>query len=163
LGDFRLVYKGVPVLALNTARLQSLLAYLVIHRDAPQPRPHLAYLFWPDATEVQARTNLRQLLHQLRQALPETDRFLYADTATLCWRNDASCRLDVAEFEHALAQAAAAEHRQDRDARCAALVEAVDLYRADLLPGCYDDWIAPERERLRQHYLDALASLVRLL
>jgi DNA-binding SARP family transcriptional activator len=163
LGDFRLVYRGVPALSVNTARLQSLLAYLVIHRDAPQPRPYLAYLFWPDANEAQARTNLRQLLHQLRQALPEAERFLYADAATLCWPNDASCRLDVAEFEHALAQAAAAEQRHDREAQRTALVEAVGLYRADLLPGCYDDWIAPERERLRNRYLEALASLVRLL
>lgn len=28
---------------------------------------------------------------------------------------------------------------------CVALEEAVDLYRGDLLPGCYDDWIVPER------------------
>ena len=36
-------------------------------------------------------------------------------------------------------------------------------YRADLLPSCYDEWIVPERERLRQQYLVALAQLVRLL
>jgi DNA-binding SARP family transcriptional activator len=48
---------------LNTTRLRSLLTYLVLHRDVPQQREHLAFLFWPDATEALARNNLRQVLH----------------------------------------------------------------------------------------------------
>ena len=70
LGDFSLLYADQQVTSLNTTRLRSLLAYLVLHRDVPQQRQHLAFLFWPDATEAQARNNLRQLLHQLRQAFP---------------------------------------------------------------------------------------------
>jgi predicted ATPase len=37
------------------------------------------------------------------------------------------------------------------------------LYRADLLPSCYDDWIVPERERLRLRYRQALAQQIQLL
>jgi DNA-binding SARP family transcriptional activator len=66
LGDFSLIYADRQVTSLNIIRLQSLLAYLVLHRDVPQQRQHLAFLFWPDTTEAQARNNLRQLLHQLR-------------------------------------------------------------------------------------------------
>src|SRR5215467_4401511 len=65
LGDFSLIYADQQVTSLNTVRLQSLLAYLVLHRDVPQQRQHLAFLFWPDTTEAQARNNLRQLLHQV--------------------------------------------------------------------------------------------------
>ena len=43
------------------------------------------------------------------------------------------------------------------------LEEATALYRGDLLPSCYDDWIVPERERLRQLALDGLTRLVELL
>jgi hypothetical protein len=34
-------------------QMQSLLAYLLLHRDAPQPRQHLARLF--DGSEIQGR------------------------------------------------------------------------------------------------------------
>jgi DNA-binding SARP family transcriptional activator len=77
LGDFHLLYDERTVSDVDTPRLQSLLSYLVLHRHAPQSRRHLAFLFWPDSTEAQARTNLRNLLHHLRHALPEADRFLH--------------------------------------------------------------------------------------
>ena len=59
-----------PVLSVNTNRLQSLLAWLVLHSESAQPREQLAFLLWPESSESQARTNLRQLLHHLRRALP---------------------------------------------------------------------------------------------
>src|SRR6266481_5303972 len=71
LGTFSLTYGDALVAGVNTPRLQSLLAYLVLHRDTPQLRQHLAFQFWPNATEGQARNNLRQALHSLRLALPD--------------------------------------------------------------------------------------------
>ncbi len=159
-GDFSLIYGDEPVAGINTPRLHSLFAYLVLHRDAPQLRQHLAFLFWPDTSEAQARNNLRQILHQLRYALPDADRFLHADARTLGWRHDAAFFLDVAEFERALALADAVEREDDRRA---ALKRAADLYRADLLPSCYDEWIGAERERLRQRHRLALVRLIALL
>src|SRR5947207_995256 len=82
LGDFLLVSGDTPVTTVNAARLQSLLAYLVLHRTAPQARSHVAFLLWPDSDEAQVHSNLRKLLHQLRQALqalPHADHFLHAD------------------------------------------------------------------------------------
>jgi DNA-binding SARP family transcriptional activator len=160
LGDFSLIYGDEPVAGINTPRLHSLLAFLVLHRDAPQLRQHLAFLFWPDTSEAQARTNLRQLLHQLRHALPDANRFVSADANTVCWRPDAAFQLDVAEFERALAVADASERANDQ---CAGLERAAQLYCADLLPSCYDDWIIPERKRLHLRYRQTLAQLIDLL
>lgn len=44
-----------------------------------------------------------------------------------------------------------------------ALEEAVRLYQGDLLPGCHEDWISDERERLQQLYKGALERLIGLL
>ena len=157
LGDFSLTHADQPVGAISTPRLQSLLAYVLLHRDGPLLRQQLAFLFWPDSNEAQARNNLRQLLHELRHGLPEADRFLQIDARTVAWRADAPFRLDVDDFEQALKAA-----RND-EARRSALERAAQIYRADLLRACYDDWIAPLRQRLRQEHRAALARLVDLL
>ncbi len=64
LGEFSLIHDKTPLTTVNTPRLQSLLAYLVLHRHAPQPRQRLAFLLWPDSSDAQARTNLRHLIRQ---------------------------------------------------------------------------------------------------
>lgn len=156
---FRLRYGDQPVAGLRGERMQSLLAYLVLHRDAPKSRQHTAFTFWPDSTEKQARTNLRQLLHRLRRALPDVDRFIESDHQVLRWRRGVPFTLDVREFERALERADQAVGDDRREA----LEEAVSLYRGDLLPGCYEDWIEPERDRLREDYIQALERLVQLL
>src|SRR5205809_7213619 len=86
LGDFQLVLGDTPVTTMHVARLQSLLAYLVLHRTAPQARSHLAFLMWPDSTEAQAHSNLRKVLSQLRQALPYATHFVSADRQILQWQ-----------------------------------------------------------------------------
>src|SRR5262245_57207640 len=121
LGQFRLTVDGRPVDGPTTARLQSLLAYLLLHTDAPQSRSHLSFTFWPDASEPNGRNNLRQLLHQLRQALPDPDRYLRADANSVQWVPDSSFSLDVALFARALAEAEAAARAGDVTRRRACL------------------------------------------
>ena len=125
LGELDLRLDGRPLPPLESARAESLLAYLLLHREAPQSRQRLAFLLWPDSTEPQARTNLRHVLHNLRQALPDLDRFLQVTPRTLRWRPEGPSWLDVAAFRDALARAAGAA-----DGGVAALREAVELYRA---------------------------------
>lgn len=161
LGDFRLVYDDESVAAVSGARLQSLLAYLVLASEARHRREHVAFTFWPDSTEEQARTNLRQLLHRLRQALPESERFIEADTQIIRWRDDAPFTLDVKEFERVLARAS--ETGGGEQSAAELLAEAVRLYRGDLLPSCYDGWIEPHRDRLRDAYIRGLEQLVHLM
>ena len=160
LGEFRLVSGDTPVTTVDWPRLQSMLAYLVLHHTASQSRTHLAFLLWPESTDAQARTNLRHLVFRLRRDLPHVDSFLHIDKQTLHWRSDAPWTLDVLDFERAIAQA---EQAQSTTQTRKALETAVELYRGDLLPGYYDEWILPERERLHQLFLRALEQLILLL
>lgn len=75
-----------------------------------------------------------------------SNQFLAIETQTIQWRSDAPCTLDVAEFEAALA-------RGD-------VGTAIELYRGDVLPTCYDDWIVSERERLHALYVKALVQAI---
>lgn len=163
LGDFHLTYGEEPVTGITTPRLQSLLAYLVLHRETPQSRQYLAFLFWPDSTEPQARTNLRNLLYRLRQVLPDADDFLLTDRTTVQWNLDASFTLDVDEFEAAVKGAHAAEEAGNPTALRSSLEQAVELYAGDLLLSCYDDWITPIREELYQTFISSTAWLIRAL
>lgn len=162
LGAFRMSVDATPVNTLHAPRIQALLAYLALHREAPQPRRQIAFLLWPDSAEPQALTNLRNLIHQLRHTLPNPDGYLDNGGPTLQWRADGACTLDVAAFEHALAQADMAAQSRPEALR-ATLEAAIVAYGGDLLPTCYDEWIVPIRERLRQGYLGALARLITLL
>jgi DNA-binding SARP family transcriptional activator len=150
LGDFQLRYGDQVVTTINQPRLQSLLAYLLLHRHAPQARHHLAFTFWPDIQEAQARNNLRQMLHQLRHALPTATPFLQTDANTVQWVADGPFRLDVADFEAAVRHAANLDRNTEGAAAAHALQTALAVYQGDLLPSCYDDWIMAERGRLRQ-------------
>ena len=105
LGEVELRHGEALLPPLESARAASLLAYLLLHREAPQPRQRLAFVLWPDSTESQARTNLRHVLHILRRALPDPDRFLDVTPRTLQWRSDAPFWLDVAAFEESLSRA----------------------------------------------------------
>src|SRR6266536_930286 len=102
LGAFLLVSGETPVTSVDMPRLQSLLAYLVLHRAAPQPRAHLTYLMWPDSTDVQALTNLRNAVHRLRHTLPNADAFLHVTRQGLQWqsaRPEVSWTLDACHPE----------------------------------------------------------------
>ncbi len=160
LGDFHIAIGDHPLRVALMPRLQELLALLCLHRDAPQTRQLVAFRFWPDVNEDQARTNLRKLLLHLRQTLPEIEEYLLMQGQHLLWRPGSPVVADVAEFEQAVAQA---QTTTDPNATRSVLELAANLYRGDLLPGCYADWIGPERERLRQLATDALHQLVDLL
>jgi predicted ATPase/DNA-binding SARP family transcriptional activator len=162
LGDFHITFNGQPVESFGTTRLQSILAYLLLHHDIPQPRRRLAYLLWPDSSESSGRNNLRQLIYQLRQALPDPDRFLTSDANTIGWKLDSDQTLDIAVLEQAVEQAATAEKQRNPDLQRYALEQAAQTFHGELLPNCYDEWVTPERERIHAMTVMSLQKLIAL-
>ncbi len=163
LGTFQMGFDGHAASAFGMPKAQSLAAFLILRRDAPQSRQQLSFLLWPDSTEAQARNNLRQLVFSMRQAWPSMDRFIHVEGNTLQWLPPAHCQIDVEDFDRAIDQARRFAKNADRSGELGALQRAVDVYRGELLPSGYDDWIAPERDRLRDECVWALARLVQLL
>lgn len=162
-GNLRISFAGRPVTAVNTNRLRSLIAYLILHGDTPQPRERLAFMLWPASRESQARTNLRQLLHNLKRALPADCNSLVTDQFAVQWRQDASCSVDTVDFQAAIAEATAARTEKDGAREIQSLTIAAQLYEDDLLPALYDDWLTPLREEYRRRLANVLHRLVTLL
>ncbi len=158
LGRFQVNIEGEAISQLNHARLQELLAYLLLHRGKPVSRQQIAFLFWPDTSEEQARTNLRNLLHRLRKALPASPQFLIIDETRIHWRTDIDFSLDIAEFDALVLQAESAP----RTERIDLLEKALAVYGGDLLPECFSDWLLSERERFHQGRLSILKTLAEL-
>ena len=160
LGGFRITLNGQILTGINHARQQSLLAYLMLNASTAQLRQHVAFCFWTDSTEERAYANLRSVIHHIRRSCPGLDPFLATTQTTLQWRWLGSSRLDVAEYETLISQVNAAP---DSDQVCNLLIQAANAYQGDLIPGCYDDWLIPVRERLSQTHVQVLRQLVEQL
>jgi DNA-binding SARP family transcriptional activator len=137
LGQFELRRDGAGVF-LPSRHAQSLLAYLVLSAGTAHRRESLAGLLWPDADEDNARKSLRHALWRIRKTI-EPDQAaapcLLSDELAVSFNAGADYWLDVATL------ARDSDTLQER-------IEAVAVYRGELLPGFYDDWVILERERL---------------
>ncbi|MEZ4581093.1 MAG: bacterial transcriptional activator domain-containing protein [Caldilineaceae bacterium] len=160
LGDVRVTFDGRTAAAL-LGQQRGRVAGVA---DSPSRRaaitPISCLLALARFTEAQALTNLRKTLLLLRRHLPAADDYLDVQRALLQWRPRGPVSVDVLEFEQHLLAAAQAPAAAEEAAH---LTAALDLYRGDLLPGLYGEWIFPLRERLRQAYMGALLRIVTLL
>src|SRR5215212_8621972 len=104
LGQFDVRRDGAAV-ALPSRPAQSLLAYLLLNAGTPHRREKLAGLLWPDASESNARSNLRHAVWRLRQALGDSLRggpdYLITDNFTVTFDAAAPYWLDTAVLESA--------------------------------------------------------------
>jgi predicted ATPase len=150
LGGFEIDNGRHRLTRLRSQASMALLARLAMDPGRDHGRDELAALLWPDACPTRARSRLRQTLSLLRVVLepPGGPAVLHADHWVLRLRPGALW-CDVLAFEAALAR---------RD-----LVLARKLYRGDLLPGVYAEWLEDERRRLSGRAEGLLAEPLPLL
>lgn len=154
LGAFRLERNGALV-SVPGRKARALLAYLTLYPEQ-HTRERLAARFWDSASTTDARLSLRVTLNALRKLDPN---LILADTDTVQLNHEAQLWSDVRTFtaQHQRTVKAGEPNEELLRPNPQALFA---LYRGDLLPEFYEDWVLEERERLRQLYLDALLGLV---
>jgi len=148
LGPLDIRHDGQRLPKPPTLKSQSLLAYLALHRQRPQPRDRLADLFWGDRPERRARRSLATALWHIRRCLPNQASLL-SDVHSAYLDPEADLWLDVEEFESLAIRS---------DLSC--LQSALHLYRGDFMDGFYDDWVLNERYRLETLFAETLARLM---
>jgi predicted ATPase/DNA-binding winged helix-turn-helix (wHTH) protein len=135
LGGFSLQSDHQTLDRLRSRAATVLLAKLALSPQRDVPREGLADMLWPDAEAEVGRSRLRQTLSLLRAVLepPGGPPVLHADRRSLRLVTEAVW-CDAVEFE--------------QSARRADHTRAHSLYRGELLPGFYDEWVLEERARL---------------
>jgi predicted ATPase/DNA-binding SARP family transcriptional activator len=144
LGQFKLKSDDRPI-ELPSRPAQSLLAYMALNAGVTHRREKLASLLWPEASESNARSYLRQALWRIRKALESTslsgEDFLQISDISVTFKEHSDYWLDAAILLRA------AEEKSLKE-----LTETASLYRGELLPGFYDEWVVLERDRLESTY-----------
>jgi predicted ATPase/DNA-binding SARP family transcriptional activator len=157
LGKLQAFLGDVPVTGFVSAKAQALLAYLAITRR-PHTRDALSALYWGEMSDVDAKTNLRQALANLKKLV---EPHVIIDRDSVAFNLDAPHWSDVGELDGLTFGAQPLRpdmlHRLDR---------AAALYRGDLLEGLmirdapeFEEWLVVQRERYRGLALQALIAL----
>jgi len=155
LGQFKLQIDDAPI-ALPSRPAQSLLAYLALNAGVTQRREKLASLLWPEATENNARSYLRQALWRIRKSLQaeslEWDEYLQVNDIDIILVDQPNLWIDAG-----LILKRTGSIKDDE------LVKIVTLYRGELLPGFYEEWVAMERDRLEAAFHEKMSLLIEQL
>lgn len=157
LGRFRVCIDGVEVTQDRwvSAKARDLLAYFITFRHERIAIDRVLDALWP-ASSARAKTAFHTALYRMRHALalPQlSSKFVLAAGGE--YQLDAArFRVDIDEFNVTLAKARSSCGRE----AAALYTRAIELYSGEYLDNLYADWLLPERERLRNAYLEALRA-----
>ncbi len=147
-----------------TQKSQYLLCYLVLRAGKPVERDQIVESLWPSRPPGKGRHSLATCLWRLCRILESSGSdpqpHLATGRGTVVFNTSAPYWFDVEAFERQAALGLSGSLRC-ADVQVTALERARDLYRGDLLDGCYDDWCEVERERLQLLFLRVLRRLQR--
>jgi two-component SAPR family response regulator len=139
-----------------STKARDLLAYFLTFRRERIPADRAFEAIWSDKGG-RGLTAFHTALSRLRSALrmgESSPRLILVESGD--YRLDvARFRIDVDEFDTALAKARAASSPESAEW----YEQAINLYRGEYLQNLYYDWLMPERRRLGQAYLESLRTL----
>lgn len=171
-GAFEVRWGDVQITGFRSDKARALLAYLAVEACQSHRRDALAGLLWPNLPEKNAHDNLRLTLHRLRNAfemaggeLPAT--ILQVTPKTIRFNPSETCQVDVAQFNE---RGAYHFHEHEGLETCPTclhvLMQAIEMYRGDLLAGffvdspLFEEWLLIKRETLRCYLLEMLSILI---
>jgi TolB-like protein/Flp pilus assembly protein TadD len=153
-GGFSLTDKSGKGQHLPTRKAEIVLAVLVLSGNKGRPREALAEMVWPDRSDGQAKSSLRQALTAIRKILPQVlpEYELRSDRSIVVLAGPDDL-LDVRTFDGL-----------DDGASTDTSIDAADLYAGDLLDGVDMQpsllaWVSPRRESYRRQALSLVENL----
>lgn len=163
-GKFRIEADTNSIQKFEPQKAKELFVYLLLNRDQPQSREHLADVLWGEISQDQASNYLRKALWQLQSNLENLDKgkqeVVRVDGEYLQINPQCELWLDISEFEEAFRVTQGILGRDLDESQAQTLENAVAVYRGELLDDWYQDWCLYERERLQHLYLSMLDKLM---
>jgi DNA-binding SARP family transcriptional activator/tetratricopeptide (TPR) repeat protein len=169
LGGLSITLNDSSIEDFKSKKSPALLSYLII-TGRPHARERLGALLWGESAEGRARANLRTVLWDLRQHLPD---FISADRQTVSFDAEAPHWVDVEAFSAAVERVVGPQREGDSSEtplegeQVEALESALSLYRGDFLAGFhissapdFESWVLRKREWARQLAIQGLHRLV---
>lgn len=161
-GKFRIEADAKVIPRIEPRKAEELLGYLLLYRDQPQSREHLADVLWGEIGPEQSKSYLRKALWQLQSMLESYcgQGMLLLDGEWLQVNPLFDFWLDIEILEKAFMHTRGVRGRNLEEEQAKSIRNAVEVYRGDLLEGWYQDWFLYERERLQYLYLAMLDKLM---
>lgn len=161
-GKLHVETNGRLVQKIEPRKAEELLAFLLLHRDQPQSREHLADILWGELEPEQSKAYLRKALWQLQSILDSQGGkgIILVDGEWLQINPHGNFWLDVKNLDDSFRSIQGMRGKDLHAEQVNSLQQAVSLYRGDLLGGWYQDWCLYERERLQHLYLAMLDKLM---
>lgn len=168
LGGVEIDQEDNPLVLPLWKKSQAVLGYLAIESGVPQPRQKLAEIFWPELTIDAARSNLRQVLRNLRTLVNKTlakDCF-HTDNHFISFHPCQGISVDVLEFLASPLGCAPVRTLADCNSCLKRLEHISALYTGEFMAGIsladcpeFEDWLQVQRESLHQRALVLLERL----
>ncbi|MCO5185729.1 MAG: tetratricopeptide repeat protein [Anaerolineae bacterium] len=164
-GPFQAIVDGLEATAFRSDKARALLAYVAAAPDQAHARDALATLLWGEQDDASARTNLRNVLSNVRKVTDSAENGSALDITRQAVQLMPGVAVDTVAFENLLRETDQHPHQDKAScAHCVAITrQALTYYRGDFLAHLYvadapafDDWSAVMRENLRQKAVEAL-------
>ena len=162
-GKFCVTFQIDTELAFESKKVRELFFYLLLHAKRPHTREKLAEILWQDSSPTSSKKYLRHTLWQLQSTLDDVSLehdMLLVDTEWIQINPNAVYWLDTQMFETAYKLAQNTPGSELSPVIAQELIDAVSLYKGDLLENWYHEWCLFERERLQNLYLTLLFKLM---
>jgi len=165
-GEFRTTIAGRQIRHWASRKGKSILAFLLYNDSKPIFREALLEMFWPKVFPESARNCLNVTIHHIRQKIQGTgirkDVVLFSND---CYLINPELRIssDVRRFLSHWNRSRFLQSDNRPGPAVSELELAASIYQGDFIQDeVCEEWVLPQREKLREVYLEALENLSRI-
>ncbi|WP_047983397.1 response regulator [Ornithinibacillus californiensis] len=139
-----------------TAKMEELLALLIMHREKGISKWRIIDVLWEDSTPDKSQQNLYTMIFRLKKKLKSAGvnaKIIYKNSMYTMDLKEVYC--DIVEFDQLMEQELSVSEQN-----IAEFEKIISLYKGDLLEEKDYLWCVHDREKYYQHFVDVLMSMV---